>query len=223
MATVTAQKPLVLASASRRRRELAAAFDPPVRPFAPVGDEVPRRDGETPEELVRRLALAKAREAAQRESGGLILAADTVVVLDGDILGKPSTPAEAREMLARLRGCVHRVVTGVALLDAESGQASFSAQSTDVTMRRYSDAEVESYVASGEPFDKAGAYAAQDRSFHPAESVDGCYLNVVGLPMCDVATLLRRQGAGVRLRPDWSPPSECRRCPLRPDEDGRRP
>lgn len=220
---MTAQKSLVLASASLRRRELAAAFDTPVRPFAPVGGEASRRNGETPEELVRRLALAKAREAAKQESRGLILAADTVVVLDGDVLGKPSTPAEAGQMLARLRGCVHRVVTGVTVLDAESGQASFSARSTDVTIRRYSDAEVESYVASGEPFDKAGAYAVQDRSFHPAESVDGCYLNVVGLPMCDVATLLEQQGAGVRLRPDWSPPSECRPCPLRPDEDGPRP
>ena len=223
MATVTARQPLVLASASRRRRELAAAFDPPVRSFAPAGDELPRRDGEAPEELVRRLALAKAREAAQRESGGLILAADTVVVLDGAILGKPSTPAEAREMLARLRARVHCVVTGVTLLDAESGQATFSAKSTDVTMRRYSDAELESYVASGEPFDKAGAYAVQDRSFHPAESVNGCYLNVVGLPMCDVATLLKQQGSSARLRADWSPPSECRQCPLREDEEGRLP
>ena len=137
------------------------------------------------------------------------IGADSVVVLDGEILGKPGDSAEARSMLKALRGRPHEVITGLAL-DAED--CSFSdTVSTAVRMRAYSDDELEAYVASGRPLDKAGAYAIQDRDFGPVERVDGCYLNVVGLPLCEVSRGLRALG--------WQLPDErfdppCRLCNL---------
>jgi len=107
------------------------------------------------------------------------------------------------------------VVTGVTAMDSESEATLGETRSTDVTMRRYSYEELEAYVASGDPMDKAGAYAVQAVSFRPADRVQGCYLNVVGLPLCDVVGLLAKLGADARLRPDWRPPDECLDCPLR--------
>ena len=208
------QRPLVLASGSLRRRELVSAFAAPVELIAPAGEEAPPQTGEAPEEYVLRLSLAKAREVAQHVRSAIVLAADTSVVLDGEVLGKPASAAEATTMLARLRGRTHQVLTGVTVLDSDSGLWRSAVESTDVAMRRYSDAEIEVYVASGEPFDKAGGYAVQDSVFRPAESVDGCYLNVVGFPMCEVLALLDQVGAPIDLNPDWQPPEQCRDCPL---------
>ena len=209
-----AQKRLVLASGSPRRRELVAAFDSPFDVVVADIKEGAPTAGEGPEELVLRLSGAKATGVARRVRHAIVLAADTVVALDGEVLGKPADSAAATAMLHRLRGPPHRVVTGVTALDVESGQRLQTSKSTDVTMRRYSDAEVEDYVSSGEPLDKAGGYAVQDASFLPAERVDGCYLNVVGLPMCEAVELLARLGAGIEIRPDWRPPEQCRDCPL---------
>ena len=207
-------KRLVLASASPRRRELIEAFDRPAELRAPVGEESPRRSGELPEAYVLRLALAKAEEVAGQAPDSVVLGADTAVVLDGEVMGKPADEAEAAEMLSRLRGRVHRVVTGVVALDSDSGRRASATRSTDVVMREYSDAEVAAYVASGSPLDKAGAYAVQDLSFHPAENVDGCYLNVVGLPLCEVASVLTRLGEDAAFKAGWTPPDECRDCDL---------
>jgi MAF protein len=212
--SVPRQKRLVLASGSPRRREILAAFVPPVEAVSPTSKESPPRDGESPERYVMRLSLAKASEGAKHARQAIVLGADTSVVLDGELLGKPVGEADATRMLANLRGRTHRVVTGVVALDSESGLWSGSTRSTQVAMRHYSDTEVEAYVASGSPFDKAGAYAVQDSSFHPAESVDGCYLNVVGLPLCEVVALLDRRGLKTRLRSGWQPPAQCRECPL---------
>ena len=214
------QKTLVLASASRRRRELAAAFATPVELMAPSSEETERFTGEHPEEYVRRLSQVKAQEVAQQASESVVLGADTAVVLDDKILGKPKSVEEATRMLTQLRGRTHQVVTGVTVLDARSGIWRSSAKSTDVVMRHYGEAEIADYVASGEPFDKAGGYAIQDTSFRPAESIDGCYLNVVGLPMCEVVKLLVELGADIPLRPEWQPPSQCPQCPLQREEEG---
>ena len=208
-------KRLVLASASPRRRELIGAFDRPVELRTPVGEESPRRSDEPPEDYALRLALTKAEEVAAQAPGSVVLGADTAVVLDNEVMGKPADEAEAADMLSRLRGRAHRVVTGVVALDSDSGRRVSVSRSTDVVMREYSDAEVAAYVASGSPLDKAGAYAVQDRSFHPAESVDGYYLNVVGLPLCEVASVLTRLGQHAAFKAGWTPPDECRDCDLR--------
>lgn len=158
------------------------------------------------------VALAKARAAAGAlGSAEIALAADTLVVLDGRALGKPADGAQARAMLAALRGRPHTVATGVALRDA-SGQEWGAVVSTRVHLRAYSDADVERYVERGEPFDKAGAYAIQDRAFHPVERHHGCYLNVVGLPLCAVARGLQTLGLPVPSQPEpFLPPcSYCR-------------
>ena len=207
---------LVLGSGSPRRVELVRAFsgvlevDPPARP------EESRREGETPVEMVSRLSRAKAEEVAERAAAAaVVLSADTQVVLDGEAMGKPSGGGEAVRMLRALRGREHVVLTGVTLLDAGPGRMRTSVRPADVTMRRYSDAEIGSYVATGDPFDKAGAYAVQAGQFRPA-TVRGCYLNVVGLPLCEVTSLAEGLGIGLRIRPGWMPPPDCEGCPLEP-------
>lgn len=145
------------------------------------------------------VALAKAR-AAEPEPGEIVLAADTVVAVDGEVLGKPSTTADAWRMLRALRGVPHLVCTGVALR-GEGGREWGAAVASTVHCRLYSDAEIQAYVASGEPFDKAGGYAVQDQGFHPASNVDGCRLNVVGLPLCAVERGLETLGVSVPSAP----------------------
>ena len=206
--------PLVLASASSRRREIIDALDVVVELAAATGPESPPRSGETAEAYVTRLSLAKAAEVALRHPSAMIIAADTAVVFHKAIFGKPRTVAEAADTLRALRAKTHRVVTGVAALDASSGNAHTSTRSSAVVLRPYSDQEIDAYVDSGEPFDKAGSYAVQDRRFHPAIRVDGCYLNVVGLSLCEVVELLRRFGIEAPVKATWQPPAECLQCPL---------
>ena len=145
-----------------------------------------------------------------------VLGADTVVVVDGEILGKPSDACEATGMLRRLRGRAHSVVTGVTAMGGPAGQSRSIAKETRVVMRDYSDEEMATYVESGAALDKAGAYGVQDGSFHPALETHGCYLNVVGLPLCEVVPLLDGFGVQARLRPGWRPPRACGECPLKP-------
>ena len=130
------------------------------------------------------VATAKARATAHT-ADELVVAADTLVVIDEDILGKPVDADEARGMLLRLRGREHHVLTGVCLSWRDLAWAGVVA--TRLIMRGYSDVEIGAYIDRGEPFDKAGAYAIQDPTFQPVERLDGCYLNVVGLPLCAVA------------------------------------
>jgi len=139
----------------------------------------------------------------------VILAADTLVVADGEILGKPASAEQAHGMLARLRGRSHVVLTGV-VLQAGVGLRWGGVVSTEVVMRAYTHLEVEEYIGRGEPFDKAGGYAVQDEVFRPVEQLEGCYLNVVGLPLCAIAAGLTALGVG-RTRQAGSPPcSYCR-------------
>jgi MAF protein len=190
--------PLLLASASPRRREILSRLGAPFS-IAPADlDEdafAAAFRGSFPD-LVEALAVEKARAVAALEADfqGVILAADTTVILDEEMLSKPVDSEEAVRMLRRLRGRRHQVATGVALYDTRNARLTSGQRCTFVWMRDYSDAEIAAYVATGDPLDKAGAYAVQHALFHPVERVEGCYLTVVGLPLCLVTSLLREQG-----------------------------
>jgi septum formation protein len=154
-----------------------------------------RLPGEPPPAYVLRLSQLKARGAAQgTDRPALMLAADTIVALGDDLLGKPRDPDEARAMLTRLRGRAHTVYSAITLLDTPTGRAVTDLAATEVPMRAYHDAEVEAYIASGDPFDKAGAYAIQHRGFNPAPALSGCFANVMGLPLCHLLRSLRALG-----------------------------
>jgi septum formation protein len=148
-------------------------------------------------EAVAALALAKARAVARRVSDGIVLGADTVVVIDGDALGKPVDADAARAMLQRLRGRAHEVITGVAVVDAASGRSAATAVITRVVMAPVPDAALDAYVGSGEPLDKAGGYAIQGDGAALVAGFTGSYSNVVGLPLGAAATLLRAFGVPV--------------------------
>lgn len=183
--------PLILASASPRRAELLsrAGF---VFQVAPV--ELDERPGpaETPPEHVARLADAKARIVADRHPGSIVIGADTIVVIDDCILGKPASDREAAEMLARLSGRWHEVLTGVALYSDRRRSSEMAV--TRVRFAPMTDAEIAWYVASGEPRDKAGAYAIQGLASRFVDRIEGSYSNVVGLPIASVYRLLAELG-----------------------------
>jgi MAF protein len=150
--------------------------------------------------MVMRLSQTKAEAVAADMQSSTVLACDTIVVVEREVLGKPASPEEATSMLRRLRGREHRVFSGLTVLDAgwagaaESGQLYTACDETVVRMRTYSDTEVAAYVASGDPLDKAGAYAIQSASFHPVARIEGCYVSVMGLPLGLVARALRSFG-----------------------------
>jgi septum formation protein len=183
---------IILASASPRRAELlrAAGFDIEVHP-ADVDESV--RHHEAADAHVRRLAEEKARAVSVLMSARPVLAADTVVVVDGEILGKPRDVEEAKRMLRRLSGRTHEVVTGVALMGA-AGPAQTRLASTSVEFVELSEADIAWYVASGEPMDKAGAYAIQGLASRFVTRIDGSYSNVVGLPVALVYEMCRDAG-----------------------------
>lgn len=184
---------LLLASASPRRRTLLGLLGLPFEALAAEVDESPL-PGESPERMAARLARAKAEALAPLAAGRIVVAADSVVVLRRRALGKPDSPRHAIAMLRRLRGRRHQVMTGVALLDSAQGAWHEGLVVTQVQMRPYTDTEIADYVASGLPMDKAGAYGIQDLGFRAVSSLSGCYLNVVGLPLCEVARGLAALG-----------------------------
>jgi septum formation protein len=186
---------VVLASESPRRRELLRGICGEFEVVPSGIDEVLGQGSMA--DAVAGLALRKARAVAARVGAGIVLAADTVVVIDGEALGKPSGPEEARRMLVRLRGREHEVMTGVAVVDGESGRSDSTTAVSRVLMAAYSEATVEAYVASGSPLDKAGAYAIQDLQGALVDGIVGSYTNVVGLPVEATRRLLRRFGVAV--------------------------
>lgn len=149
---------------------------------------------ENPGRLVERHAEAKARSVAGEHTDAVIIGADTIVVVDGAVLGKPADRTEAEEMLATIAGRDHLVYTGVAAVDADTGAAETAHEVTKVTVRSLTADEVSRYVATGEPLDKAGAYAIQGIGCFIVERIDGDYFNVVGLPMVLLARLLKGFG-----------------------------
>ena len=187
------KKRLILASGSPRRRELLrnAGFTFEVIP-PEVAEDNP--DNEAPAMLVERLALDKAEAVAgrfHRQDNVVVLGADTVVVVDSTLLGKPASPAEARQMLQRLSDRTHEVITGVALVEPETARQTVAHETTRVFFRPLEPQEMEDYVATGEPLDKAGAYAIQGGASRFVTRVEGCYFNVMGLPVALVDRLLR--------------------------------
>jgi len=209
----THEKPtLILASGSPRRRQLLALLDVPFVVRPPDVEEA-NQVGEIPEAMAVRLSRDKARAVCADVQAGLIVAADTFVCLDGRVLGKPSDADDAVHMLQRLRGRPHVVLSGLSLVATHLGWERTELAQTTVWMRDYSDKEISSYVASGDPLDKAGAYAIQHHGFDPVSHIVGCYANVMGLPLCHLYRLLRELG----LAPDETPVAACdrfngRRC-----------
>ena len=167
-----------------------------------------------PEDLAHRIALAKAETVAQLRPDAHVLAADTIVCLGRHIFGKPADEQEARNMLVALRGKPHRVVTGIALLPPRPADPIVAHINTSVLMRPYSDDEIDNYIATGSPMDKAGAYGIQDTDFHPAAPVNGCYFNVVGLPLCAVSEMLRQAGFPPVVDLDVASACVSHRCPF---------
>jgi septum formation protein len=193
---VTEQPRLILASNSPRRRQLLALAGIPFEVIVADVDESLLAN-EKPVDYVLRLAETKAR-AIRAGADQIILAADTTVVDGLDILGKPRDAVDAVSMLKRLRGHTHQVYTGIALLRKSDDLLLTDLCVTDVPMREYSDEEIRAYVATGDPLDKAGAYAIQHPGFHPVVHMDGCFASVMGLPACHVILQMRKMD----LRPD---------------------
>jgi len=187
--SVTSHPLLVLASNSPRRRQLLALAGWEFKVIVADVDES-TRSNESPAEYVLRLAETKARAIAAHENQ-IVLAADTTVVDGNDTLGKPKDHADALATLTRLRGRTHQVYTGVALLRQSDGLLLKSLSVTDVPMRDYSDDEIHAYIQTGDPLDKAGAYAIQHPHFKPVASMSGCYASVMGLPLCHIVRMMR--------------------------------
>jgi septum formation protein len=184
---------LILASASPRRQQFFSLLGVP---FSSLAADVEENlgYGEKPEEMVCRLSRTKAEALAEDCPERLIVAADTIVVLDGQVLGKPAGADEAVAMLWRLRGREHLVFSGLTALSSSTGQQATELAQTTVWMRPYSDEEISRYVASGDPLDKAGAYAIQHQEFNPVAYIQGCYASVMGLPLCHLTRALSRLG-----------------------------
>jgi septum formation protein len=199
--------PLILASGSPRRKELLANLG---LPFTVVLSGVAEEcaDGLSPLATVQALACAKAKAVAATLTEGLVIGADTIGVLDGFILGKPVDEDDARRMLRLLGGRPHQVISGIAVVNAADQRLQLGTVTTEVTMRAYTKREIDEYVATGEVMDKAAAYAIQGFGAALVERVEGCYNNVVGFPLCEVAALLQSCGAApsapgpVCLQPD---------------------
>lgn len=180
----TSQSKIILASASPRRRELLAQLGVTfaVRPSDVNEDPLPNEKPLETQQRITRNKAAVADADADADAGTLIIAADTTVLIDGEMLNKPADAAEARAMLRRLRGRAHEVQTCLVVRQADT--EAIHIVKSQVLMRHYSDAEIAAYIASGDPFDKAGSYAVQHPNFSPVAQISGCPLNVIGLPLC---------------------------------------
>jgi MAF protein len=204
-----------LASTSPRRREILTWADWPLETTSSNGDES-MLENEAPQQYVRRVAELKSRVDLGNASGSdIIISADTIVVFAGKILGKPVDSQDAVRMLTAMRAREHQVMTAIAVRRVDQEKARLELCRSKVKMRAYSDAEIQRYVDSGDPLDKAGAYAIQDRGFHPAEGFAGCMASVMGMPLCHLERLLRRDADYAWT--DW--PSICQMkleytCPI---------
>ncbi len=195
---------LLLASTSPRRRELLSLLGIPFEVVSPDVQEDAVNDGKA-EDIALCLARMKAEAAARTEQEKIIVAADTMVLLRGQVMGKPADAAAASAILAALRGRKHQVISGLAVADPDCQAITIEAVETRVWMRNYADEEIAGYIGRGEPFDKAGGYAIQDQRFLPVARIEGCYANVMGLPLCHLYVILER----MNLSPLTSPLQAC--------------
>ena len=189
---------LILASKSPRRKTLLRNL---IDPFIVVNSDVDEREipGENPDEFVMRLAKEKALKGgagvlANSLENAFVLGADTIVVDGTEILGKPQDQMDAARILKQLRGKTHKVLSGIALYNLSTGEIQTRLVCTEVVMREYTDDEIQDYIASGDPMDKAGAYGIQNSDFNPAPDFFGCFANVMGLPLCHLAVLMKEMG-----------------------------
>lgn len=191
---------LVLASASPRRRELLQQIGLKFQVIPSLAEEHILA-GETPEEHVIRLSLDKATEVANRKnvSGRWFIGSDTIVLCDNQILGKPQDEAHATTMLTQLSGREHQVLSGYAVLDRQTGEQRTEAVSTKVWFRQLTEAEITGYIATGEPADKAGAYAIQGLGISFVARIEGSYTNVVGLPLCKLTLAMKELGVPLSI------------------------
>lgn len=207
-------EPIILASASPRRQALIRLLQRPVRVQIADVDEESITHPDPAVNVVETARLkAEAVAAATTTENALIIAADTTVALEGQMLNKPDTPAQAQAMLRRLRGRSHQVYTGIALLQTENGRTVTTVSKTDVTMRPYSEEEIATYVATGDPLDKAGAYAIQHSGFRPVAALNGCFTGVVGLSLCRLLNALHEIGLTVSL-PVAAETHDYQACPI---------
>lgn len=188
--------PLILASSSPRRQELLQRLGVSFEVVVANIDET-QQPGEPPIALVQRLAREKALAVAARLADRPVLAADTIVVLEGQVLGKPADAEDAAAMLRRLRGRPHTVMSALYAWQPATCRAAAALNQSQVWMRRYGDDEIAAYVASGDPLDKAGAYAIQHSGFAPVERIEGCFSGVMGFPLGDGGQVLRTIGIAV--------------------------
>jgi len=188
----------ILASKSPRRKTLLRNL---IDPFIVVNSDVDEREipGENPGQFVIRLAKEKALKGgagvlANSLENAFVLGADTIVVDGTEILGKPQDQMDAARILKQLRGKTHKVLSGIALYNLSTGEIQTRLVCTEVVMREYTDDEIQDYIASGDPMDKAGAYGIQNSDFNPAPDFFGCFANVMGLPLCHLAVLMKEMG-----------------------------
>jgi len=188
---------IILASSSPRRRELLSQAGIPFKVMLGGVDEDIAGCYGTPSQKAEQLAYIKASDVAKKVEKGIVLGADTIVVCDGEIFGKPVNISDARRMLERLSGREHLVITGIALIDAASGEVKKGHETTKVEFSPITTEEIEAYIRTGEPFDKAGAYGVQGRGALLIEHLNGCYYNVVGLPLKKLVHMLEDFGIKV--------------------------
>jgi septum formation protein len=194
----------ILASKSPRRKTLLRNL---IDPFLVVNSDIDELviPGEKPDEFVIRLAQEKALKGGagvlpNTFENAFVIGADTIVVDGTEILGKPIDQADAARILEQLRGNTHQVLSGIALYNLTNGDIQTRLVCTEVKMREYTEDEIQEYIASGDPLDKAGAYGIQNRDFNPAPEFSGCFANVMGLPLCHLAVLMKEVGIDLDLQ-----------------------
>jgi len=188
---------IILASASPRRKELLKQLIGEKFLVYPSSYEEPPQPGLNPEEVLLKHSVEKARDVAKHFNSGIVISADTSVIYNGEILGKPGSPENAEKMLEKVSGREIQVITGLTVLDLDSMQEISEFESTNVWMAKISKEQISAYVRTGEPLDKAGAFAAQGKGAVLVEKVDGDFFNVVGLPLFRLGKILERLGVSV--------------------------
>jgi septum formation protein len=189
-------QPLILASNSPRRKDLLSRLNTPFKVQSSGVEEVPL-SGESPDSAAIRLAYDKAFSVANKHQRGIVIGADTVIDLDGKLLGKPVNKEDAFLILEQISGCRHFVITGIAVIDLGCHRTFKSSVKTEVRMNKFGVDEIEKYIDSGEPMDKAGAYAIQGIGGDLVRSISGCYNNVVGFPLCEIIRILHTLDYGI--------------------------
>lgn len=181
---------IILASASPRRTELLglAGIDHIIDPADVDESLLPDEDAA---EYAKRIALVKATKTAERHASGLVLGADTIVVVEGEVLGKPASREDAARMLQLISGREHEVITSIALVDAQTGRSKVGLEVTEVKVKVLTADDIEEYLETGEAFDKAGAYGIQGRASVFVEGIRGCFFNVVGLPLARLDRMIK--------------------------------